>query len=320
MSTFDNQANDIIIDTRSGRIENAAPHEKLAIWLMRIAVTILKPFHLFGMSYAARLVRKILPSKKSIQFILTGDSRMRVDYLDAYWVCLVVPNHVYEPVMLAFVKAFKEMPYAFIDGGANHGFWSILASSKEYGANKSIAVEAASDTFSQLEENRILNGDRFLSLNRAIGATSGEHVRIYGNKHEARTIVASEGAKPILDCMSVSIDDLADHEFFKGHDSYAVKLDVEGMEIIAMNAAQRLLGKDTIFFYEDHGSDQAHEATRNAMSNLDLRIFWLGTRAPLEIRDLSQLDAIKQSRRFGYDMAATKSPLWISRIENMGKT
>jgi FkbM family methyltransferase len=315
MSAFANHATDIVIDTRTGRIENAAVHEKLALILMRIIVTILRPFHLFGMSYAARFVRKILPSQKSIKFILADDSVMRVDYCDAYWMCLIVPNHVYEPVMLNFLKAFEDTPYAFIDGGANHGYWSVLASSKAFGSHKVIAVEAASDTYTQLEENRILNSDRFVTMNRAIGATSNEHVRIYGVKHEARTMVASEGAVPILDCMSISLDDLADDAFFKSQDAYAVKLDVEGVEIIAMNAAIRLLEKKTLFFFEDHGADPTHEATRNAIDNLGLRIFWIGGEKPVEIRDLSQLNAIKQSRRYGYDMAATKSAYWLTKLE-----
>ncbi len=317
MSAFADHATDIVIDTRTGRIENAALHEKAALLSMRFIVNLLRPFHLFGMSYAARLVRTILPSKKSMKFVLNDDSIMRVDYCDAYWICLVVPNHVYEPVMTNFINAFKDTPYAFIDGGANHGYWSILVSSKSYGANKAVAIEAASDTYSQLEENRTLNADRFITLNRAIGATSGEHVRIYGVKHEARTIVASEGAVPILDCMSISIDDLADDAFFKGLSTYAVKLDVEGVEVIAMNAAKRLMQKDTLFLFEDHGADLTHKATDNAMNNLGLRIFWIGGNKPVEVRHLSQLNAIKKSRRFGYDMAATKSPLWIKRLEQL---
>jgi FkbM family methyltransferase len=317
MSAFANHATDIVVDTRTGRIDNASLHEKLALWAMRLIVTVLRPFHLFGMSYAARLVRTVLPSKKSIQFVLNDDSIMRVDYCDAYWICLIVPKYVYEPVMTNFIRAFKDTPYSFIDGGANHGYWSILVSSSAYGANQVVAIEAASDTYSQLEENRALNAHRFMTLNKAIGATSGEHVRIYGVKHEARTIVPSEGAVPILDCMSISLDDLADTSFQNGLNSYAVKLDVEGVEIIAMNAAKQLLQKDTLFLFEDHGADRAHKATDNAMNNLGLRIYWIGGDKPIEVRNLSQLDAIKKSRRVGYDIAATNSPLWIKRLEQL---
>ncbi|MGL4488692.1 MAG: FkbM family methyltransferase, partial [Rhizobiaceae bacterium] len=132
---------------------------------------------------------------------------------------------------------------------------------------------------------------------------------------EARTMVASEGAVPILDCMSISLDDLSDHSAFNGLDAFAIKLDVEGVEIIAMNAATRLLQKKTLFLFEDHGSDGTHESTRNAMQNLGLRIFWIGGQKPVEIRDLSELNSIKKSRRVGYDMAATKSNFWLTKLE-----
>ncbi len=320
MSAFADHANDIIVDTRTGRIENAALHERLALSLMRMATSMLMHLNFFGMSYVARILRTAIPSKKSMQFVLNEDSRMRVDYLDAYWMFLMTRNFHYEADVRAFVEAFKTTPYAFIDGGANHGYWSILASSAQFGSKKTIAIEAASDTFAQLEENRILNNSRFVAMNNAIGATSGERVKIYGVKHEARTIVPTGDAKPILDCLSISLDDLADSPSIKGAGAYAIKLDVEGMEISSMNAAKRLLSGNAVFLYEDHGSDRSHEVTRNALDNLGLRVFWLGGKKALEISHADQLNAIKVSRRVGYDFAATKSPFWVSRLNDLVKS
>jgi FkbM family methyltransferase len=317
MSVFANHATDIIFDTRTGAIKNAALHERLALWALRIATTLLEPLHLFGITYIARAVRKVLPSKKSIKLILNDDSIMRIDYCDAYWTPLLKPKFEYEGAVLKFIKTFKSTPYAFIDGGANHGYWSVLASSKSFGAHKAVAIEAASDTFEHLNQNRELNAGRFVVMNRAIGATTGEHVRVYGAKHEARTIVPSQGAKPILDCQSISLDDLADHLHFGGNDNLIVKLDVEGMEVIAMNAAKRLMAKDSVFLYEDHGSDASHEATSNAISNLGMRVFWFGDKTPVEIVDAQELTAIKKSKRFGYDLAATKSAFWLKHLDEL---
>ena len=319
MSAFADRATDIVIDARTGRVENAAMHERLALLALRASIAILGP-NLFGFSYIARAVRKLLPSRKSMQFVLSDDARMRVDYCDAYWSQLVSPNHNYEPEVRRFVTAFRDTPYAFIDGGANHGYWSILVTSKAFGSKPAVAVEAASDTYVHLDENRQLNADRFTILNRAIGSVTGEQVRIYGVKHEARTTVASEGLKPILDCVSITLDDLSKEKPVAGAGAFAVKLDVEGMEVQSMNAATSLLNSDCVFVYEDHGSDRTHEVTRNAMGKLGLRVFWLDEKQPREIRDASELDAIKVSRRFGYDMAATKSPFWLSRLENLINT
>lgn len=317
MSAFATHANDIVYDRETGRIENALVHERFAIVLMRSAIFMLGPVHLYGISYVARAIRTVLPSKKSIKLTLNRDAIMRIDYLDAYWSQLLSPSLVYEPAVTAFVKAFKDTKYRFIDGGANHGYWSILASTPALGAQNCIAVEAASDTFEHLEQNCTLNGNRFETLNRAIGAASGEQVEIFGTKHEARTIIGSNGAASSLKCETISLDDLGDGASSDPSKKVVVKLDVEGMEVAAMNAATCLLSGDTVFLYEDHGSDRTHASTRNAISKLGLRIFWLGEKQAIEIFDPKELRAIKKSRRFGYDMAATKSAFWLNELERI---
>jgi FkbM family methyltransferase len=165
---------DIVIDTRSGRVEGASAPERMAIGFLRAANAVLRPFHDFGFSYVARATRKLLPSRKAMVLELADDSRMRVDYCDAYWSTLLAPGYPYEPWITVLLADSADVPYGFIDGGANHGFWSILASGRPGGAKKAIAIEAASDTFRHLEDNRRLNGDRFTALNMAIGAESGQ--------------------------------------------------------------------------------------------------------------------------------------------------
>jgi hypothetical protein len=50
---------------------------------------------------------------------------------------------------------------------------------------------------------------------------------------------------------------------------------------------------------------------------LAMRVFWLDPGAAKEIREAGELDAIKKSRRFGYDLVATRSPFWIERLERL---
>lgn len=309
---------EIAIDTRSGGVEGAALHERAAIMLLRGATAVLRPIHEFGFSYVSRATRKLLPSRKAMVLRLSDDSRMRVDYCDAYWSTMVLPGYEYEPWIATLLADSAEVAYGFIDGGANHGYWSILASSKAAGSKKVVAVEAASDTFAHLADNRALNDNRFTAINRAIAPTSGEHVRIYGVKHEARTTVApSDDAKPILDCVTISLDDIAAMDEFAGLDKFIVKLDVEGVEVPAFAGAQRLLAGDTAFVYEEHGSDRDHETTKHVLGTLGLRVFWLGRGHVKEILSPGELDGIKKSRRFGYDMVATSSPFWIARMERL---
>lgn len=312
---------DIVIDTRTGRVENASGRERAAIGALRGALLALEPIHTFGFSYVTRAVRKALPSGKTMLFLLGQDSVMRTDFCDAYWSVFVRPGFPYERSIEALVQSARDVDYGFIDGGANHGYWSIMVSGPAGGFKKAVAVEAASDTFAHLDENRVLNGERFTALNKAIGARSGEHVRIFGHKHEARsTVQPSADAKPILDCETVSVDDLAARPEFAGLDKFIVKLDVEGVEIPAFEGSTRLLSGDTAFVYEEHGSDRAHENTRHVLDKLGLRVFWLGEGTPREILRADEVGPIKKSRRFGYDMVATKSPFWLARFERMTAT
>lgn len=308
---------EIAVDRANGAVTGAALHERLAISALRLSGAVLRPLHDFGFSYVARATRKVLPSTKPMVLKIAGDSFMRVDYCDAYWSTLLSPGYQYEEWISTFLLASSDVDYGFIDGGANHGYWSILVSGKDAGSKPVVAIEAASDTFAHLEDNRRLNGGRFTAINRAIGAVGGERVLIYGAKHEARTTVASGDAKPILDCVTISLDEVAAMEEFAGVDKFVVKLDVEGVEIAAFSGAVRLLASDSVFIYEEHGSDRAHETTRYVIEKLGLKVFWLGRGEQCEIVSLDRLDGIKKSRRFGYDMVATKSPFWLSRLESL---
>jgi FkbM family methyltransferase len=312
-------ADAILIDIETGRVSDARLHERLALALIRLAVVVMAPIHLYGFSYVCRAVRTLLPSRRKMVFVLAPDARMLTDYCDAYWSVLLQPGFPYEPENLALMTHCRAIPYGFIDGGANHGLWSIRISGDAGGRKPVVAVEAASDTFARLELNNALNANRFVTLNRAIGAVSGVPVKIYGAKHESRSTVAPDpAAKPILDTVTVSLDALAAHAAFNGISKFVVKLDVEGVEIDAMSAAEQLRAKDSLFVYEDHGSDRTHETTRHVMEKLGMRVFWLGRDGGArEITDVRQMNAIKKSRRFGYDFAASSSNFWIDHLNTI---
>lgn len=309
----------IVIDARTGRVDGAGLGERSAILLMRAALQLaLMRFGNLGFSYVARLAGRLFPSSKAMVFLIADDGRLKVRYCDPYWSLLTAPNFPYEPSVRRLLTDSRDLAYGFIDGGANHGFWSVLASGEALGSKPCVAIEAASDTFERLEENRDLNGGRFSVLNKAIGTVSGEHVRIYGAKHEARSTVAPNAAAvPILDCETITVDDIAAMPDFAELDKFIVKLDVEGVEIAAFSGATRLLGMDTAFVFEEHGSDPSHAVTRHALDVLRLRVFWLGEGESKEIRSANELDRIKRFRRNGYDMVASRSPFWIERLERL---
>jgi len=313
-------AGDITIDCRTGAIAGATTAERLALETLRLAARALEPFHRFGLSRIVRAVGYLVGSNKGMVFQLGENSRMRTPFCDPYWTALIVPNTLASLSVTKIVEAFRDVDFGFIDGGANYGCWSILVSGWQPGAKPVLAIEAASDTFARLSENRELNGGRFAVLNRAISGKSGERVLIYGERHEARSIVApAEGARPVLDCITVTLDDLMAEKALSGTRRYLVKLDIEGMEAEAMAAAKGLMEAESAFIYEDHGADRTHAITRKVLGDLGLRVFWIGEgrEDACEIKDLGQLDRIKKSRRYGYDLVATRSPFWLERLTSM---
>jgi FkbM family methyltransferase len=309
-------AGDITIDCRTGAIAGASAVELLALRFIRLAAQILEPVHRFGLSRIVRAVGFLVGSPKGMVFELAEDSRMRTPFCDPYWTALVVPNMLYRLNLTKIVESFRDIDFGFIDGGANYGCWSILVSGWRGNAKPALAVEAASDTFRHLADNCSLNGNRFAVLNRAISDRSGEKVLIYGDRHEARSILPDNvSAAPVNECETVSLDDLMQDASLAGISRFVVKLDIEGMETQAMQSASTLLKVDTVFIYEDHGSDPTHNTTATVLGKIGLRVFWLGDGNAREIAEPAGLDAIKASRRYGYDLAATRSPFWIEKLE-----
>ncbi|MEM6383688.1 MAG: FkbM family methyltransferase [Pseudomonadota bacterium] len=312
---------DIVVDYRTGAVTGAAPHERLALLGLRIAASLLVPLENLGFSKIAKLVRIVLPSKKMVLMRLDDDALLRVPYCDPYWGSLVRPQQDEHQEINTFVRMMREVPYAFLDCGANYGIWSVRVTGNAAGHKPSVAIEAASDTFGILEANQALNGNRFRIMNKAIGKVSGEHVKIYGEKHEARSTVApDETSKPILDCETISLNDVAALDDFEGFVTFVVKLDVEGVEIEALEGAQQLIDSDTVVLFEEHGSDPTHEVSDFAMNTLGMRLFFFHNDQVREITELKQIDAIKTSKRQGYDMAGTTSQKWIDRITPLIRT
>ena len=311
-------ARDITIDARSGAVEGASFVERSAVALLRGAAVALKPLHNFGFSYVARFIRRALMSSRQMGFVSRGGSSDAFRYCDPYWAILAEPNYPYETSVRALVVDARDVEYGFIDGGSNHGYWSIIVSGPDARSKRTVAIEAAPDTFKRLDDNCGLNERRFVALHKAIGASSGDKVAIYGAKHEARSTVApSVDATSAWEVETISVDDLAALPFFEGIDKFLVKLDVEGVEIPAFAGASRLLDSDAVFVFEDHGSDANHENTRHVMDNLKLRVFWLGEGGVKEISDAAELAGIKKSSRRGYDMVATRSPFWLARLDRL---
>jgi FkbM family methyltransferase len=283
------------------------------VFLLQAGAAASAPIGHRGFSIGSRLVSSMI-ERRDIVLALNENARFSFPLGDGYWSPLLDQSFIYEPEIERFLTAIADVDYAFIDGGANFGYWSVLVSSRPYGSHSVIAIEASAANAARLSHNAELNGGRFTVLHRAIGAATGGHARLGGRKHEARRV--GDGAGESVEMMA--LDSLIDQGLLVRGRRLIVKLDVEGLEIDAIKGGRHLLEGDTILIVEEHGADRAHSVSNYLLSATPCRLFVLDPASwryePLT--ELSVLDRIKTNRAIGYNVFATASPYWEGRIRS----
>ena len=214
----------------------------------------------------------------------------------------------YEPPVEWLLRRANALRYAFIDCGANMGYWPSLLCGKDFGVQPIVAVEASRSNFEYLENNAHANGDRFVPLHRAISDVSGKKVRLYGKMHFGRSLVQdwNAGARDAQfeEVETITIDDLA-AKYLAGHNGpVLIKLDVEGVEVPAMDGARKTLESGALLIYEDHEKQEDSPATAHLLAMGDMEIWHLGRdNALVKIEALDRVQALKES---GFDFFAYK--------------
>ena len=197
-------------------------------------------------------VLKRLPSlshaRGHVQF-MTG-SVFETEIFEPCWGPTIVGGRPYEPEVMAAMRRFSQQSRAFIDCGANYGFWSIVATSQELGYSQAIAIEASPSTFEHLRANAALNGNRFVCVNKAIGDADGQTVFLDERPGHVQAHVSPSGSgTPIV---TTTIDRVIDDFGWQDVDSIVLKIDVEGQERAAIRGAARLASaRDHVWIFED---------------------------------------------------------------------
>ncbi|MEP3277936.1 MAG: FkbM family methyltransferase [Stappiaceae bacterium] len=303
----------------NGRISGAGVAERIGIGLMRSGAHVLAPFEFLGFSWISRIVRSVVRSNEKIQVRLFEDSVFEYPYGDGYWGVLLYNKQPYAPDVEPYLKSFADIDYAFIDCGANFGYMSVVVSSAEYGSKPAIAIEADPQNYEKTVRNSELNGSRYDCRHNAVFSESGKVVKLFGAKHEARTIVEEAGGQGQFEVETLALNGLSGWLHQQGSPAVILKLDVEGVEIDALAGADEILAHDCLISYEEHGSDPSHEVSRHLKEKLGMRLF-LGAENTLHIReiiDFADLDSIKSNARRGYDLFATNSAFWIDRLSTI---
>jgi FkbM family methyltransferase len=302
----------IQFDRASGALEGANLWERTAALALVTGSKISSHFSHRGYNGCANLLRKTLP-ERNIAIKLNSDAVFEFPYGDGYWSKLLNRSYRYEDELELLFRDSVGVDYIFIDCGANYGYWSVLVSSKPYGAHKTIAIEPSGQNFPKLANNAGVNGGRFEAMQCAIGSARGT-AYLTGTKHEAFSIAGgSSGGEEVP---VVALDNLIDDGKVPATGKFLIKLDVEGVEIEAIKGGSRLLQTDSVVLCEEHGSDRAHTVSRYILEQtpLTLMVYDPLTSRIETIKELSILDRIKVSTHIGYNVFGTASAFWQDRI------
>jgi FkbM family methyltransferase len=302
----------IQFDRASGALEGANLWERTAALALSTGSKISSHFSHRGYIGCANLLRKTLPAR-NIAVRLNADAVFEFPYGDGYWSKLLNLSYHYEDELELLFRDSADVDYTLLDCGANYGYWSVLVSSKPFGAHKAIAIEPSGQNYSKLANNAQINGNRFESMKCAIGAARGM-ARLSGTKHEAFSIAGNQASGEQVPV--IALDNLIDDGKVTADGKYLIKLDVEGVEIEAMKGGARLLQGDSVILCEEHGNDPHHTVSRYILEQTPLKLIVYDPRSNrLEtVSDLSILDRIKVSSHIGYNVFGTASAFWQDRI------
>jgi FkbM family methyltransferase len=301
-------------DRRSRKLTGAGMLDRIALRTLQTGSVITRPYDHRGYRVGCNVVAAAVGGR-DIVVRLNGDAVFAIPFADGYWSRILNASYDYEEEIDTFLRRAADVRYAFVDCGANFGYWSVLASSRPFGSQPTIAVEASPENAKRLEFNALLNGNRFRCLNAAIGRKAGGFARICGARHENFGTVALANDEP--DAVSVvSLDSLAADGLIAKTIPVVVKLDVEGVEIEALTGATELLRGDCVVICEEHGADPTHAVTRHLLNEMSLTVFVFdGTQNRfIRLDDIKILDRIKRHPWVGYNVFATSSAMWKERL------
>lgn len=304
----------LIFDRISGRLMEGSLFDRAIVAALRAGSAATQPIGHRGYGIGCRLVGSIIQPRELL-VRLNVDTLFAIPFCDAYWSRILNSKYTYEQEIETFLHAASNDNYTFLDCGANFGYWSALASSRFFGTQQALAIEASNSNMRLLKRNAELNGSRFRCLHAAVGGRTGEFVRVIGTKHEKLETVSLARAEP--GCVeTISLDGLAKSGLIDASAPLVVKLDVEGVEIEALQGARGLLANDCLFICEEHGSDQTHAVSRYLVERASLRcyIFDEGRGRFMPLEQLEGLSRIKKHAWVGYNVFATSSKRWSERL------
>ena len=282
---------------------------QVQLWILRVVVLAARPIGQRGAHRVTwRLARLFAPHNDAV--VDTGHGRFLVPLGDGYAVKLLDPTYHYEPELERYFTAAMRAGCAFLDGGANLGYWSVVASAECDEPGRVVAVEPVPAIFERLRENARLNADRFVCEQAALWSEPDMTVTMTSHPqwHAGSSVLhgtrsAAEG-QYTTSVPTTTIDRVA-HRYWPDERPLLIKLDVEGAESAALTGGKdTLANRDAVLLYEDHGSDAEHTSTRAVLEGLGFRVYACTKQGPVEIRKPDDVARIKTDTVHGFNFLA----------------
>jgi FkbM family methyltransferase len=248
---------------------------------------------------------RTLGTQHATRVALSPSSQLEFPLSDLFWMRLMLRGFEHEAGIRLVLERLAGRPFAFIDGGANIGYWSVLAS--ESADTEVVAVEPMHATFRRLAANCRLNADRFRCVRAAITDREGDTVSLTQNadRHEGAHVSAGTDGTAAVDTASTTTIDALVREHVSDSRPIVLKLDVEGQEINALRGAEATLARQPLIIYEDHGKDPRSTVSEYVLGTLDYRCFHVDhTGRAHAISSLEEVVRLKVNATYGYDLFA----------------
>lgn len=166
---------------------------------------------------------------------LAGDTR---DMIQQY----IYFFGLWEPELTAWIASRLSTGDAFVDIGANIGYYTLLASALVGDAGAAVAIEASPAIFRQLQENIARNGARNVrSINVAVSDRKGTVQLFRGPDHNAgeTSMFAADGFTPDGAVESARLEEILDRKELAS--ARLIKIDIEGAERFVVPSIGSLL-------------------------------------------------------------------------------
>lgn len=263
-----------------------------------------------GLHRAVTFLSRFFGRRNFVIVEVFGRRQFKVLLSDRYWIPAILGRGTYEPEIGYVIGPLLRNGIAFLDCGANLGWWSVFASTRIERPDHILAIEASSVPFAGLKENAALNQNGFRCMRAAIWSESGETVKILSDRvRHGRSRVMSKREEIgrnsfIEDVASISLTKVVRDHFPGDVRRLIIKLDIEGSEQKALEGMDEELMNIALIVYEDHGKEARSEVTTDLLEKR-FHVFYCDELGQtIEIENRMQLAKVKRDVRRGYNFFA----------------